>query len=130
MNIIDISNCPETGLARKAWKHSFEDTNDYLKLTVRVAFFKENGQKIRANGVMEFEKELYARNTTKVNPANGDIVIEGQEGYEDAIGEMDFIRSLNLNPTFISIGNIAAINEVIYDQYIIKSDANGRFDEL
>jgi len=130
MNIIDISNCPISGLLRKAWKHSFEDTNDYLKLTVRIAFYTENGTKIVANGITEFQKELYARNTTKVNPANGDVILEGEEGYEDAIGEMDFIKSQNLNPTFIAIGNIAAINEVIYDQYIIKSDTNGRFDEL
>jgi hypothetical protein len=130
MNIIDISNCPKSKLKRKAWKHAFEDTNEYLKLTVRIGFFDENGEQIITNGICEWEKELFARNSTRVNPKNGAIVLEGEDGFVDSIGEMDFIKSINLNPLFISIGNIAAINEVIYDQYIIKSDANGRFDEI
>jgi hypothetical protein len=129
MNRINISDCPQSGLKRKAWKHEFVDANDFLKLTVRIGFFNEDGVQIKANGIHEYEKELYAMNSTKVHPETGNNLYEGDEDYENAIGEMDFIRSLNLNSTFISIGNIATINSIIYDQYIIKSDANGRFNE-
>lgn len=128
MNKIDISDCPVSGLKRKAWKYEFVDANEFLKLTVKIGFFTPEGIQIKTNGIYEFEKELFAVNTTKVNPLTGNNVYEGDEGYENAIGERDFIRGLNLNPTFIEIGNIATINSIIYDQYIIKSDQNGRFN--
>lgn len=128
-NKIDISNCPKSGLPRKAWKHEFVDANDYLKLTVRVGFFNADGEQIITNGINEFEKELFAVNSTKVNALTGDNVYEGDQGYENSVGEMDYIRGLKLNPAFIEIGNIATINAIIYDQYIIKSDQNGRFNE-
>lgn len=89
MILINISNCPISGMARKvsykALQHNVDSSE--IIITTNVQYVVNNEQ-LNAKGISPYEVKLKADNSTKVNPANGEFV---DETFNGAIGQYDFI---------------------------------------
>lgn len=67
--MVDISNCPKSGLARKVEKNLQKlETVKQVILECKVHCFNAQGEQIRTRSIIEFTHKLTAHNGIYVNP--------------------------------------------------------------
>lgn len=120
--MINISNCPVTGLQRKAeYDFKWFRSTKQIIISCVISHYKDE-EKVISKGVVDFVKELVATNDTMVNPANGQIVIADESGNypEGLIGEYDYYSYV--------VGTMSIILPQMIEQIILLRDSQGKFN--
>ncbi|OFY87832.1 MAG: hypothetical protein A3F72_02885 [Bacteroidetes bacterium RIFCSPLOWO2_12_FULL_35_15] len=90
----NISNCPVSGLKRKAKHLSFKQDDESFSVEhkIQVRYFNADGTPVVGTSRFNpYPVTLTADNETKVNAQTGVIVDKDQEGYDTAIGQEEFL---------------------------------------
>ena len=124
--LIDISDCPFSGMKRKAKRGEYSDTPTQIYLQVFVDYYDSNGNKVEAKGITGFERRLTAVNETVVDVTTGDIATEATP-EQNKMGELDYLRLIPVQQNMVG-GTLAGVNESLYGLYILKADGRGQFD--
>jgi hypothetical protein len=124
----DITNCPITGLARKADMYNF-NWNTYsqtVTIDVFVRFYKGD-EEVVAPGISPYSITLQADNGTPVNSTTGAYLTKDEEGkyseedLSSSVGEYDF---------FDAMSDAGAVDiKGLIKNYIDLASVLGRFDK-
>ncbi len=120
--LIPISNCPVSGLKRKAKHLSFTQDDESYSVThkIQVSYFnQDNTPVIGTTRYNPYTVVLTADNDTKVNPATGAILDPGDEGYENGVGQEAF---------FILVNDGGLPVRGLLEGSIVTGDARNKFD--
>lgn len=120
--MITISNCPVTGLQRKAeYDFKWFKSTKQIIISCVISHYKDGG-KVTSKGVVDFGKELVATNDTMVNPANGQIVLADEEGNypEGSMGEYDYYAFV--------VGTMSIVLPTVIEGIILVRDSEGKFN--
>lgn len=119
--MVNISNCPVTGLKRKVVNRDLiiRNLSRQVILECLVGYFDTNDLEIVANGISRYTRNLVA-STDKVNPQTGVTLTEQQLTNNDPwVYEFDF---------FIAMKDVAIkINQYEVNE-ILASDLEGKFN--
>jgi hypothetical protein len=122
--MIAISNCPDSGLARKVIKKDLYilESARQVVLKCHVGYFDENGELIKRKGIQNYTVDLVASDSP-VNPNTGQVLTPQQLANPDLgftpITEFEFFAALKSSPV--------KVNDV-ENAYIAQRDLDGRFN--
>ena len=123
LNIIEnISDCPISGLKRKAKHLGFTQDDESFSVTHKIQIHYFNADGTPVTGTVRYNPytvTLTADNDTKVNPETGAILDPGDEGYENGMGQESF---------FIMVNDAGAPVRGLLVSSIQTGDARKKFD--
>lgn len=120
--MVNISNCPKTGLKRKVIDRSLIIDPPVRQVILKcvIGYFDTNNVEIVAPGISRYYKNLVA-STDKVNPTTGvKLTPEELENEDPWIEEYDFFDYVRKN--------VPVVVYTMEQNEITASDLEGKFD--